>query len=663
MADEAPQPDPAGVGDVKPGLRIGTLAIVFLGAFVVLTLRLWNLQLTAADTYQELAAENQIKIVQTPAPRGEIVDRNGRLLAGTRPALSVVVDRSLIPVEAEEDLIQRLSAFLNVPAAELREQFDDAGSGARFSVAGEVPEAQTLFLVERREQFPGVSVEPDPVRVYPQGVVGGQFVGYIGRPTEADLELADIDPTDTIGKAGVEREYDSYLQGSPGFIKYRIDANGSVLGLLGEQEPSPGGTVHLSVDVDVQAQLEQSLTEGLQLARDSYDPDCAPSPEDPKCPIRAVGVVMDVTDGSILGMASVPGYDPSIFVDGLSEAEWQQLLNTAVFNNFAIQGVYAPASTFKTIAYVMALEEGIFPADVQSDAGAYFCDGLLEFRFQDGSPQLYRDWLSDGHGPVDLHSALQTSCDLYFWEVALRVWAGRGDQYDEALLQEWARDFGFGSRTGIDLPFEQRGLIPDRQWFEEQQAEGSGRVRAEGGWSGGDLMNTVIGQGDVLVTPLQLASAYAAMVNGGTLWQPHVVDRVTDADGNVLFEASAEPINEVELSERTVDLIRQDLQGVVNGPAGTARSAFVDFGPLQPLVGGKTGTAEVIKSNVVAEQVDTAWFVGVAPINDPQYVVAVVVERGGSGGRVAAPTARQVLQFLLQGPEAVTPIAAGEEAD
>ncbi|NNF65490.1 MAG: penicillin-binding protein 2 [Acidimicrobiia bacterium] len=647
---------------MKGPWRVAVLAVFFLGLLVVLTLRLWSLQLTEAAEYQDQADRQQILLVSTPAPRGDIVDVNGVLMAGTRPALSVVVNRKLIPVEVEESVIQRLAVFLGIPAADLRQEFEDHGSGARFTVADEIDSADALFLAEHTEDFPGVAVEPVPVRIYPLGVTGGQFIGYIGRPTEADIE-AGVRSTDRVGKAGVEREYDSELQGEPGAVKYRIDAQGNILGLVNEQSPQPGGTIQLTIDSAVQAQLESALADGLQLARNAYNPTCRPVQEDPKCPIRAVGVVLDAKDGSVVAMASVPGYDPTIFVDGVSSDEWNELLETAVFNNFAIQGIYAPASTFKAIAYVAAMEEGIFPETaVQTDTGQYFCEGLLEFRFQDGSPQVYRDWKADGHGPVDLHTALQSSCDVYFWEVALKVWRSSG-QYDEALLQDWARKLGFGVDTGIDLPFEQSGLIPDRAWFDEQQAEGSGRVRAEGGWSGGDLMNTVIGQGDVLVTPLQLATAYAAIVNGGTVWQPRVVAGVLGADGEIAIPNDPVILNDIPLAQRTVDFIRQDLQLVVNGPAGTARAAFESFGPGVEQIGGKTGTGEVIKSADASKEVDTAWFVGVAPVSDPEYVVAIVIERGGSGGRIAAPTARQVLQFLMLGEEGVTDIAEGAEAD
>jgi penicillin-binding protein 2 len=413
-------------------------------------------------------------------------------------------------------------------------------------------------------------------------------------------------------------------------------------------------------------------------------------------------------------MASYPSFDPGAFVDGLTQSQWESLGTINAFTNFAVQGQYAPASTFKVVSYVLALEESIYPLDrpindrtfgsedppaapapedaepeedvaeseettsttepppddellpLTSDTDLYNCTGSLRFRFNDGSSQVYRDWKRNGHGPLDLHGALQASCDLYFWEIALRVWNERADETginNEDLWQQWARAFGFGAETGIDLPFEKPGLIPDRQWFRDEQRKDTGRVRSTGPWVGGDLMNAVVGQGTVLVTPLQLANGFSAMVNGGTLWEPRVVSEMVNQAGEVTDENEKATIGTIDLDPGTARALRTDMQQVVNGPIGTARSAFATFGPNVASVGGKTGTAEIIKSEEDVQEVDSAWFVGVAPVRAPEFVVTVVVERGGSGGRVAAPVARQVLQYLVNGQSFVTPLEAGAEAD
>jgi cell division protein FtsI/penicillin-binding protein 2 len=839
---------------------VGLLLAAMLGA---LGLRLWSIQVTETDEYTAVAERNLIRVVPTPAPRGDIYDRNGLLLAGTETSLAAVVDMGLVEDEFAPELAHRLSAFLgdpDQPASVILERFENANSGAQLIIAKDITEQQALTLLEHREDFPGVAVIPQPVRSYPNGDLAAQVLGYIGKPSKADLERPEVKGTDVVGKAGVERTYDAVLRGTEGVIKYQVDASRSVLQSLGEQEAAPGDNVILTIDGGIQAQLQESLKNGLELARelemaqrrnalarengdiasrlfiaretaqreaekaaaeaaeeaeaaaeDGETPTTVP-PVDPAeieidegkvlgslypglpidkngicdpvqridlavgsrtllsgqhertmklegivenrsqriatvdvegekyeveegdtfattlrviaitedgivvshsdkwCPVRAVGVVEDPTDGSIIAMASYPSFEPEAFVNGLTQRQWEELGTINAFTNFAIQGQYAPASTFKAIAYILALEEGIYPMDrpindrlvdegnktsdgetpsdgeipdagetttttapdpdalvpLTSDTDLYNCTGSLRFKFNDGSSQIYRDWKRNGHGPLDLHGALQASCDLYFWEIALRIWNERSDENginNEDLWQEWAREYGFGTETGIDLPFEKPGLIPDRQWFREEQRKETGRVRPNGPWVGGDLMNAVVGQGTVLVTPLQLANGFSAMVNGGTLWQPRVVDHLVDQEGEVVEENSPVVLNKVDMDQATSASLRRDMQLVVNGPIGTARKAFADFGPNVSSIGGKTGTAEIIKAAEDVQEVDTAWFVGIAPVRNPEYVVTIVVERGGSGGHVAAPIAKQVLQYIMNGPDAVTPLQAGDNAD
>ena len=835
--------------------RLAGVGIVLALMLGVLGLRLWSIQVTETDTYTAVAEQNLIRVVPTPAPRGDIFDRNGELLAGTKASLAAVVDMGLVEDDFAEDLAQRLSAFLDQPVSEILERFENASSGAQIIFAKDLTEQQALTLFEHREDFPGVAVIPQPIREYPGGELAAQVLGYIGKPSEADLERPDVKGTDVVGKAGIERSYDDLLRGTEGVIKYQVDASRSVLQQLGEQESAPGDNLILTIDSGIQAQLQQSLEAGLGLARelemaerqealesedgdiptrlfraleakqleakraaieaeaagedgtaadeDSVDPDavieidegvvlgslypglpiddegvCVPvqrvelsvasrtllsgsiertmrldavlqdrsqriavvdidgerfeveegdsfattlrviaitedsivvSHSDKWCPVRAVGVVEDPNDGSIIAMASYPSFDPTSFVSGLTQSEWESLGTINAFTNFAIQGQYEPASTFKAVSYVLALEEGIYPLDrpvgdrilgdentgttlpdaengeegteaepappvqpdrvlepLTSDTDLYNCTGSLRFEFNDGSSQVYRDWKRNGHGPLDLHGALQASCDLYFWEISLRIWNERTDEAginNEDLWQEWARSFGFGTETGVDLPFEKPGLIPDRQWFRDEQRKDTGRVRPTGPWVGGDLMNAVVGQGAVLVTPLQLANGFSAMLNGGTLWTPRVVAEMVDQEGNVVDENPKSIIQTIDMDPATVSALRRDFQQVVNGPIGTARSAFVSFGPSVSTVGGKTGTAEIIKALEDVQEVDTAWFIGVTPVLSPDYVVTVVVERGGSGGRVAAPVARQVLQYIVNGEGAVTSLEAGADTD
>ncbi|MCL1595621.1 MAG: penicillin-binding transpeptidase domain-containing protein [Actinomycetia bacterium] len=844
-------------------VRLGVLGLVIIAFFAVLGLRLWTMQVTEAQAYEDRALSNQVRIVTTPAPRGDIFDANGVKLAGTRSALAAIVDLALVDKDDRESLAQNLAAFLDTPASEVAELFEASNQGLQITIAEDLSDAQATFLLEHRESFPGVNVVPQPIRTYPLGELGAHVIGYIGRPNAEDLEREDVKGNDFVGKAGVERSYDQLLRGTEGIVEYRVDAKRKVLALESEETPTAGGNLILTIDADVQSQLQSSLRDGLIQARrlemeerrealsdtsipqllaeglereraeaaeaaaarseadgttsttgddqesDSGSRGATPEPinieaidvlgalypglpldtngvcvpvqrltiplggqivlsgveprtvrfdaveevggrflatvtvenetesvknnqsfastlqvldiseervilyhRDKWCPVRTVGVVENPNDGSIIAMASYPDFDPTAFVDGLSQAQWDELGTVSAFQNFAVQGLYAPASTFKTLPYVLALEESYYPLDrgvgdkevggetaapsepddagsdtgedvvepepdadpviepLLTDTDEYSCTGEFKFQLNDGTVQTKRDWKwPGGHGPLDLHGALQASCDLYFWDIALRLWNERSDESGidkENLLQEYARGFGFGTATGIDLPFERDGLVPDRAWFKAEQREGSPRVRADGSWVGGDLMDFAVGQGATLTTPLQMANSLAAMVNGGTVWTPRVVDEVVDQDGNVITENPPLVARTMDLDPRTGRMLLADLQQVVNNQdRGTARSAFQNFGPGVELIGGKTGTSEIIKAPRAQhyKQVDSAFFVGVAPITNPEWVVSVVVERGGSGGRVAAPVARQVFQFLMNGEAGVTELAPGLDAD
>ncbi len=639
---------------MRLGWRLAALGAIFLAAFAVLALQLWMLQVARGDSFDVEAQRQQIKLLDSPAPRGEIVDRHGEILAATRAASAIVVDRTLVPEERREEVLQRLATLLDVSMEEMEDRFDHATPDGRVVVQADVTAADALFVREHAEEFPGVAIEELPVRTYPQGISAAHVVGYIGSPDATDLERPGIAPDDVVGKFGVEREYDELLRGARGLVKYRVDAARNILSVAGRERAEPGATVVLNLDLGLQEALEKALDNALGLARAEGEQ-----------AVRAAGVVLDPRDGSVLAMASIPSYDPSAFVGGLSRREWDLQTNLGAFNNFAIQGLYPPASTFKTVAYVMALEDGIFPAEAAADdpQAGFFCSGRVEFELADDSQQVYRDWKPEGHGLLDLHGALEQSCDLYFWSIALRVWresGARGDLYEESQIQDWARAMGYGSPSGIDVPFEQQGLVPDRDWFERAQRETPGRVRADSTWLGGDVMNVVIGQGDVLATPLQVANAYASMVNGGTVWRPRVVDRVVDLDGAEVFVNEPRELGTYDMAPATIGFMREDLRRVVNSAGGTARVAFETLpAAVRNQIGGKTGTAEIDKS----KDINTAWFVGVAPVDAPEYVVAIVVDRGGSGGAIAAPAARQVFEYLLLDQEVADDLVAGEESD
>lgn len=666
---------------MKSAWRLGAVAFVFLTMFGTLTIQLWRVQVVPPPgvDYVAEAEALQVKTVYTPAPRGQIVDRDGRPLAGTRPALAAVVDGSLVPESAIPELVPLLAAFTGLPAAEIEHTVRDAyDRNDRRVIKTDLDEVDAVYLSEHGEEFTGVSVIPVPQRTYPYGNLASGVLGYIGRPGANDLEGGAYKPTDILGKAGLEAQYDSELQGVEGGIKYRVDAFQTVLEVMNEEFPDPGNTLILELDIELQAVLERALTDGLELARRTHNPEgCVPGKqedgtEDKGCPVRAVGVVMNVKNGAVHAMGSVPNFDPSIFVSGLDESVYQALPEGALIN-FAVTGQYAPASTFKALTYAMAMEEGIAPQGVDSVEDEILCSGRLAKPLGEGSQQVFQNWTRADDGYQDIHDALMRSCNTYFWEVTYALWDTSKGTEDENLLQNWAREVGFDAKTGIDLPSEKPGIIPDRDLFVKWAGDDDprldpSRLQFESPWFGGDLFQAAVGQGSVLATPIQMATAYGALVNGGTVWQPRVVKEISTEDGELVEEHPRSAVNLVEnLSSATVRSLRNDLRRVVNDPRGTAYSAFRDFGPSVDQVGGKTGTAEIIKRQVdeagveTQQAVTTALFVGVAPIGDPEYVVVVIIERGGSGGRIAAPTAKPILQHLLG--ETVTPVAPGDDAD
>ena len=566
---------------------------------------------------------------------------------------------------------------MGITAADIRQEFSDRGSGSRVPLGDPLSQSTAAFVLENIERFPGVAIEYVPVRVYPLAETAAHIVGYIGAPGVEDLDRQDIDPNDRVGKFGIERSYDRLLRGTPGRITYSVNARGEILGVIDETLPRPGGSVVTTIDLDLQRFVEDTLAKAMSLAAVSGDTEVR----------RAAAVVLDPRDGSVLAMASVPAFDPTVFADGeITIAEWETLSQNEVLNNFAIQGLYPPGSSFKPIVYTLALERGISPVveeeyrdiiDQETRPFSFFSDGELLFT---NTPPL-RDWKDGGHGFVDLSKSLVESVNTYYWSIALAIWQQRDIEWPENLLQDWARRLGFGSRTGIDLPFEQAGLVPDREWFTEKQQAGSPLVRSEGGWSGGDLMNIATGQGALIVTPLQMAVAYAAILNGGTVWEPRVVSEVVDSENNVIFTNLPSAARRVSISPSTVEALKRDLHGVVTARKdpddpysgdGTARRAFERFCGADVVdadcaalaeIGGKTGTAEILQAveGSDVQSVDTAWFVGGAPLSDPRFIVAVVIDQGGSGGRVAAPAARRILQYLMgEEPEA---LRAGDDTE
>jgi len=646
------------------------LGFVFIALFSVVGLRLWFVQVAEGPAIAQ-AAEEQTWIQKTThAPRGDITDRTGTLLVTSRMIPAVEIDRTFVQPDQREDLVQRLSAILAIDPVELDQMYEDAEINGRFQVA--IVSNEIAYQInEQLDELPGVEVVKVPERVYLSGPTLAHVIGHLGLPDEADLEEnPGLAPDIRIGKLGVERVYDPFLQGTSGTIEYRV-RRAEIIDQRSPVEPRPGNSLELTIDLELQQLVELALEEGIALSNDVKDAQRDEGEDFFTVTENAAVVVLDVNTFEVLAIASVPDFDPQLFVTGIDEETFAQFNETQAFNNLAISGLYPPASTFKAITYTVIENENLpFPADIEGVNSAdrlIHCDGQLVLpELADGSAQIKRDWYYPGNiGWRDIHGALENSCNIYFWSVALGTWQAFQGRAQENVIQDWAKDLGYGSETGIDLSNEAAGIVPTRELFEEWKAYqienpdqpprlDPSRLELGSPFLGGDLMDFAIGQGAFTATPLQVAVSYAILANGGQVMEPRVVSRILNQDGELVRAINSPVLETIPMSEATRRALLEDLGRVVT--SGTARAAFADFGPGLEQIGGKTGTGQSS-----ANRDNHAWFVGLAPIDNPQYVVVVLVEEGGSGGRIAAPVGRHILQYLM-GNEP-TPIVEGEETD
>lgn len=594
--------------------RFATLGVVVLVVVGSLTVRLWGMQVISAGTFSTAAEANRIREVSLPAARGRILDAKGRPLVTNRPVMAVTAQAT---VSEDATLVARLSSAIGLPVDEIRKRLssDKQERLAPRVLKLDVSMSTASYLAEHSADFPGITVEESAVRVYPSGSLGAHVLGYTGEISEAQLSsaaLPDARIGDVVGKSGVESAYDKVLQGEKGFRRFEVDNQGRVRTVLAEGAPRSGKDIRLTIDKDVQAVAEKSLADAISEAhRQGFTKSRA-----------GAAVVLDVRTGAVVAMASAPTYDPSVFIGGINQTDWQALnakSSEYPLNNRAIMAAYPPASTFKAIVGMAGLQTGVITQSTSFD-----CTG-----FWTGMGKQWGKWcwLHSGHGWESLYGAIGQSCDTYFYEVGKRFYEAKGEK-----LQAFARTMGLGAKLGIDLSGEVAGRVPDAAW---KKAYNQNYPEYQQ-WLPGDTVNMAIGQGDLLVTPLQLASAYAALGNGGVVVRPHVLDAVLAPDGSVSVETSVTTVSDAHLSATNLAAMRRALVGVTT--VGTGRGSFRDF-PVE--VAGKTGTAQVKGKD------DYALFACYAPASAPKYAIVVVVEQGGHGGSVAGPAARQIMSKLF----------------
>lgn len=615
--------------------RILGLGGFCVGVVGVLLARLWSMQLLSSDSYARQAEQNRTRTVTTVAPRGRILDRNGEELVTNRPSLTVTATSGVVDDSVEVALLANL---LGVPRMACRRKIQSSSEGAQSArtVAVDVPRSTVAFLQEHADVFPGVAVEQRSQRSYPHGEVCAHVLGYTGTITADQIKASQQDESsgisyqsgDTTGQAGVEYTYENVLQGIRGEQTVYVDANGNVTDLSTSIPPESGSDVTLTIDLKIQTGAELALANAIKRVREQGATECE----------SGAAVVLDATNGEVLAMASAPSFNPEVFVGGISQDDWDALSAESAgypLMNRAVSGQFVAASTVKPLSAFAALDYGIATAE-----SGWVCTGYWTgFGKQYG---MYC-WNHNGHGSVDLQQGITVSCDTVFYEIAKGFYNAADENKDG--LQYTFRDWGLGSATGIDLPGESAGRVPDAEW-KRSYFQGLGYSEQDSTWMGGDYCNIAIGQGDILVTPLQMACVYMGLANGGAQWTPHVLKSVNarSSAGSVLQYQCSERVHPQE-DAASYDLVRAGLLGVIYEESESLAAHFTN---LSVRVAGKTGTGEHGNDD------PTGWLCCYAPADNPKYVIAAVLEKGGFGSSSAMYVVRDILGTIYDEPDTVT---------
>jgi len=689
--------------------RLLVLQAIIVIAVAVLIGRLWQLQMIAGETYRLLADQNRLRQVDVAAPRGVIYDRNGEILARNRPSFSVVVIPGNLPQDQADDpegaaaapVLDRLMDILNRPApdltspptpsspdatatpvptpvkksgvaptptpvmviperqpwimprAEMEEQIELGKLGGAYRpiiVARYIKEATAFLIAEDAVNLPGIQLELDPIRDYPSGALTSQIVGYMGHVPEEQLQEYEdqgYQQNDQVGLTGLEFAFESDLRGKPGRQTIEVDVHGARVRTVGEPDPAePGHNLVLSLDLNLQKIAADALQEALDKS------------EGFTRATQGVIVALDPRNGKVLALVSLPSYDNSLFAKGITTEAWNALTSDPDLPLFdrAIGGQYPPGSIFKMIVASAGLQEGVItPSTRLGDGFDGVNDGVIwlpnqYFPWDQSLAQPFVSWNAKygyGHGLITVRDALAVSDDIFFYMLGggyLERFSGLGSK----AIGDYARLFGLGSKEGIELPGEARGLVPDSKWKRLNYAEN---------WLTGDTYNMSIGQGYILATPLQMANATAVVANRGSLWQPQLVDYITDDKGNVVRPFAPVLLREVPVDPTNLDIVREGMYAAANWPTGTAKAAIHVPGVV---VAGKTGTAEFARDDNKDGKPDRdekgnlpthAWFTSFAPYVNPEIVVTVFVANGGEGSLVAAPIANKILQaYFAENP-------------
>ena len=616
--------------------------------FGALTTRLWYLQVLASQTYVDIANTTTFRWLQVEPERGRILDANGDPLVDNRQSRVVTVQQQRLGGD-KEAVLYRLAQRLGVPEEDIVARLEDKQyyDYQRVPVAVDVELENILYIAEHSKDFPGVSWDEQTVRRYPQGSLAAHVlgqVGLIGPDQVEDPAFRDYGPNDTIGTSGLEMVYERFLHGTAGTQKIEVDPAGKLLDELGGRFPVSGYDVKLYLDAKLQAMVERDLVAGIERARTLPDRNFDNDVTNLVANAGAV-IVMDPDTFGVEASASWPTFDPSWFVEGMTSREEERLTGDeagAPLFDRATQGTYAPGSTFKPFVALAAMKNGVVAPDGYTDCPT-------EWAYPLDPDHSFSNWSSFSPGLISIQEALKLSCDTVFYQWGAAFYdRWRADQLGEGSepLQRDLRAFGFGRQPGIDLPSQSAGFIPTATWKQEQVDAGEERY----GWLPGDDILMSIGQGFVLATPLQIASGYAALANGGRLCEPRVAEQIQTVDRKRVKPIGSQNCRKLPFSDTEIDVILQGLRQVLE-PGGTAAAAFQGFPLHRVPVMGKTGTAERPGFTTDPDRTqgqDTSWFAAiVGPPND-QHVIVAMVEQGGHGSTTAAPIVRDIIENMYK---------------
>lgn len=613
--------------------RIAVAGIFVLIGFALLFARFVWLQVIQHDYYRTRAEANRISLVPTPPNRGLILDRHGEVLARNYSAYTLEITPS--QVRDLDATIDALAEFITIEAKDrkrFRKLMEESRRFESLPIRTRLSDAEVAKFIARRFRFPGVDIKARLFRQYPRGAFASHVLGYIGRVTERDqarIEAAEAEAnyrgTEQFGKIGLEQRYEFDLHGTTGFDQVEVDAGGQAVRTLARTTPVPGSNLTLTLDAKLQEIAEQAFGDR-----------------------KGALVAIEPATGGVLALVSMPNYDPNLFVDGISTADWEALNHSPdrPMLNRALAGTYPPGSTFKPFMALAALTLGKRRAEQAIADPGFFTFGNHTFR----------DDKKGGHGMVDMHKSIVESCDTYYYLLA-------NDMGIESIAA-FMGQLGLGSRTGIDLEGEAEGVLPSAAWKKKRF-----RQPEQQKWYAGETISIGIGQGYNSYTPLQLAQATATLANDGVMFRPHLVNHVTDTRNGEKAFIEPQPLKSLPWKQAHIDVIKRAMVGVNTEEHGTGRRAFKD---AEYVVAGKTGTAQMFSYKGVEHKTETmqahlrdhALFIAFAPVEAPRIALAIIVENGGFGAQAAAPIARQVIDYYLLGkvpPGAAPPDEAAVE--